>query len=298
MLISTQTSSFSYHFGDHNAIKMLADIGYDALDYSMFFSCEDDHPINRDDYRDYAKSLRKTADDKNIIFNQSHAPMPSYYTKEPEKTKYNERIFSMLIRTLEVSSIIGSKIMVVHPIILKGGSYDAQKELNMKFYNNLLPFCKEFNVKIALENIGGWDEEAEHFTPATCSTPSEFIDYLDTLDSDWFTACLDIAHAELKWLCDESASEFIRLLGHKRLKALHIHENDKLADMHTIPFSYNTDWNEIAAALKSIDYDGDLTFEADYFLETFPEELIVSASTFMLDIGKHLVKMITEQTVK
>jgi len=293
MLISTQTDMFGYKFGEHDAIKILAKIGYDALDYSMFHMMVQNNPTNKEDYREYAKSLRKTADENNIIFNQSHAPFPSY-VQFPNKDQiaggYNEIIVYYIVRAMEITSILGGKIIIVHPITLLNKSYEEQKEFNINFFNNLLPYCKKFNVKIALENMWGWDDTEKKVKPAVCSTAFEFVDYLDSLDKNYFVACLDIGHSEMLRNDSSLTVELINALGHDRLKSLHIHDNDKISDIHTLPFMQKINWDEVMKALKNINYDGDFTFEADSYIAKFPTELLMSASALMLDVGRYFVK--------
>jgi len=293
MIISTQTDRFAAKFGDHDAIKLLAKVGFDALDYSMFGILNKNHPINRDDYREYAKSLRKTAGENNIVFNQAHAPFPSYIQypgKDKTEMGYNEIIVHFIVRAMEVASILGAEIIIVHPITLLNRPYQEQKFFNIDFYNNLLPYCKKFNIKIALENMWNFDETEKKVTPAACSTAYEFKDYLDSLDKDRFCACLDIGHAEMQGSGGVSAVEFINALGHERLKALHIHDNDKAGDLHTLPFTQKINWDDIMKALKNIDYNGDFTFEADHFLSGFPDELLLSASSLMLETGRYFIR--------
>jgi len=290
MLISTQTDMFAKKFGDHDAIKLLAKVGYDALDYSMFHLMDRHCPLNREDYREYARSLRKTAEEYNIIFNQAHAPFPSYI-QNPTKDQqiYNEIIVHAIVRAMEVISILGGKIIIVHPITLFDVTYQEQKKFNMDFFNDLLPYCKKYNIKIALENMWNWDSTAKKVLPGVCSPPHEFIDYLDSLDSDWFCACLDIGHAEMQNTGAVSAADTINALG-TRLKALHIHDNNKISDLHNLPFTQKIKWDEIMQALKNINYNGDFTFEADHFIGQFPVELYMSASALMLDVGRYFVQ--------
>ena len=288
MLISTQTDVFAQKFGDHDAIKMLAQIGYDALDYSMFGMLDPNNPLSKSDYREYAQSLKQTADEYKIQFNQSHAPFPSYIRNpDQEQEKFNEIIVFAIIKSLEVTSILGGKIVIVHPITLADQSYREQKDFNMNFFNNLLPYCKKFGVKIALENMWRWDNANKKVMPGVCSSSSEFIDYLDSLGKDYFTACLDIGHGEMQGGGSVSAAELINSLGKDRLKSLHIHDNNKTDDLHDLPFNQKFNWDEIMQALKNIGYNGELTFEADNFINKFPQELYMSASKLMLDIGRY-----------
>ena len=139
-------------------------------------------------------------------------------------------------------------------------------------YFELLPFAKEHGVKIATENMWNWYENAEHSAFAACATPESFNAHLDAVNDDYLVACLDIGHAEMKG-SDTSAPEMIRALG-KRLKALHIHDNDKLHDSHQIPFSMDIDFDAVVRALKDIEYKGYLTLEADRYLGAYTEDNI------------------------
>jgi len=291
MLISTQTAVFSQKFGDHDAIKLLAETGYDALDYSMFDMPNPKSPLWGENYRTYAKSLKKTADEYNIAFNQSHAPFPSYIQNpDQNQQEYNETIVFEIIKSLEITSILGADITVVHPITLQGKNYFEQKEFNMNFFGALLPYCKKFNVKIALENMWGWDAAEKKVLPGACSTAAEFTDYLDSLGDDCFTACLDIGHAEMQGTFSVSAPEMIRALGSGRLTSLHIHDNDKTGDLHDLPFNQKLNWDEIMRALKDIGYNGEFTFEADNFISKFPQELYLSASRLMFETGRYFTE--------
>lgn len=281
MKLSTHTDNFAKLYGDHDAVKILARIGYDALDYSMFGN----HPLFSGEYKEYAASLKRTADENNIFFNQSHAPFPVY--KEGDDL-FNEKMLDVTIRAIEVTSIIGGEIVVVHPYTLRGEyDYEKQKEINMSLFNRLLPYCKKFGVKIALENMWGWDSSAKRVTKAACSTAEEFKDYLDSLDKDYFTACVDIGHGEMEG-AGSSAAELICVLGHEKVKSLHVHDNDKTGDLHILPYTGKIKWDGIISALKAIKYDGILSLEADNYMKMFPKELCISAARLMHDVGRFL----------
>ena len=308
MLISTQTDAFAKKFGDHDAIKYLAQVGFDAFDYSMFnlLNQKTVHPLMRDDYKEYAQSLRRTADEHNIICNQAHAPFPSYVQHPSDEQKarnYNGIITPAIVRSMEAAAILGAKMIVVHPVMTDNSAMHRQKEMNIEFYGSLLPYCKKFNIQIALENMFGWDAENKKITPAACSTGAEFCEYLDALNKiskdsdckDWFAACLDLGHGEMQAHENgiksgkASSAELIHALGH-RLKSLHIQDGDKIKDVHTLPFLGKINWDEIMNALKAVNYGGELTLEADAFLHGFPAELFLSASALMLDVGRYFAR--------
>jgi len=281
MKISTQTAFFSRTFGEEKGIESLCKIGYEALDYSMFSSYKGKSTIESPDYEKKILKLKKIANDYGVFFNQTHAPFPSY---KVDDAQYNKKILPLLIRAIEISSILGAKQVIIHPIALK----KKQKQFNIDFFNSLTKYAKEYNVKIALENMFGRDVKKHKIIPNVCSFADEFVNYMDELDPRYFTACLDIGHAGL---VGESASRMIYELGHDKLTSLHVHDNNNIEDLHTLPFTQALDWNSIMKALKDINYQGELTLEADKFFLGFPVEMAEDVSKFMLKSGKQLIKI-------
>lgn len=278
MKVAQQTEELARLFGDEKAVQIIAEVGFDAIDFSMFDTDPELAPVFGNDYESYANHLKHIATECGVYFNQSHAPFPSIRVGDEA---YNEKITPLIHRAIAVTSILGAKIVVVHPFALAKN----QKEANIEFYNTLIPLCKEYNVKVALENMFARNPNNGHIIPNVCSTGEEFSDFIDALDPQYFTACLDVGHAGL---VGETAENMIRTLGHDRLKALHIHDNNHLNDQHTLPFTQSLDWQAITGALKDIRYSGDLTLESDGFLLNFPKELAVPACKLMLKTARYL----------
>ncbi len=261
MKISTEIGSIAEVIGEERAVEKVAKIGFDAWDFSMFDMCDNNngilvprnHPLARDNYLQFARSLKQIGIDNGIHCNQGHAPFPSH----PKSEYY-------LKRAVECLAEAGGEILIIHPM------NNGTPEENAEMYWNILPFAKEHNVKIATENMFNWDHESGHSVTAACGTPESFNSHLNAVNDDSFVACLDIGHAEMKG-SKTSAVEMIRGLG-SRLKALHIHDNDKLHDTHSVPFSMKIDFTAIVKALKEIGYDGYFTLEASYYLEKLPRE--------------------------
>ena len=88
-------------------------------------------------------------------------------------------------------------------------------------------------------------------------------------------------------------------MGH-RLKALHIHDNDGISDLHQIPFTFtktreniaSTDWDGFLRGLKAIGFGGVLNFETAPVLTTFPEEMKPDALQFIAKIGEYFAGML------
>lgn len=288
MLLSTQTEVLAARHGDEEAIRILARAGFDAYDFSMFRMFQDkEYALNTDLYREYAENLRRVADEAGIVCNQAHAPFHSSTGEEPRDTE----IFNAIVRSMEVASILGAKIIVVHPKQHLNYMTDAEelKRLNYEFYTALIPYCEKFNIRVACENMWKYNKIGGRIIDSTCSRPAEFCEYIDMIDSPWIVACLDVGHAVLT---DEDLPTFVRTLGAKRLQALHVHDNDFINDTHALPFTERIDFRPLCRALKEIGYEGDFTYEADTFIKRLPEIVEADALHLMEKVGRYLISII------
>ncbi len=283
MKISTEIASAAKLIGEEKAVEYYAKAGFDAWDFSMFRMAiydyknqcmvESDHPLAGRDYLAFARRLKKIGLDNGIVCNQSHAPFPTYC---PE-------IRSYLKRAIECTAEAGGQICVIHP------DNNASPEVNAEMYLELLPFAKEHGVKIAAENMWCWDNEKDQASFAACMTPESFNAHLDAVGDDFFVACLDIGHAEMRG-ANTSAVELIKALG-PRLGALHIHDNDKWHDSHKVPFSMQIDFDPIVRALKEIGYSGYFTLEADRHFADYTEDNVVDGIKVLYNAARKLADM-------
>jgi len=285
MILSTQNNFLVNQFGHFGAIDLMKEAGYDAIDLSLFCMESGNDDFCHDGYRDRITEIRAYAESKGLCFNQSHTPFRFNWSNPNE---VEERLFPYTVRALEISALAGCKIAVVHPVHHEEylGHEEERFEQNMIFYRRLLPYAKEYNIKIALENMFQKEVKRKVTGHDTCSRPEEFIRYLDTLDDEHFVACLDLGHCGVVGL---EAQDLIRALGHERLHSLHVHDNDYTKDQHTLPGMGKMNWEEIMKALAEINYDGEFTYEADRFLFNLPKEMIPRAVSFMVEMGRYLI---------
>ena len=134
-----------------------------------------------------------------------------------------------------------------------------------------------------------WDGEKDQAAPAACSDPASFNAHLDAVNDDFFVACLDIGHAEMRGL-NTTAVDMIKALG-PRLQALHIHDNDMWHDSHQIPMSMKIDFAPIVKALKEINYSGYFTLECDSFLKGYTPENVFEGVKELAKADKYLADM-------
>ncbi len=282
-LISTEIASAAKHIGEERAIELYAKSGFDAWDFSMFAMAKYDyknqciietgHPLSDGNYTEFAKTLRRIGEDCGIHCNQSHAPFPSYVPKIHDRLK----------RAIECTAIAGGKICIIHPC------NNETYEKNAEMYFELLPFAKEYGVKIATENMWNWDHEKNHAISAACSHHYDFLKHINAVNDPFFVACLDIGHSEMQGL-GTSQRDMILTLG-KHLQALHIHDNDLIHDSHGLPFTMSIDFNEMVGSLKEIDYNGYFTLEADRYLSNFDADNIEIGMKNMADAANRLCDM-------
>ena len=293
MRIVTQTDALSERLGDQRAVEIICQSGFGGIDYSMFSLNDEKCVLAEDDWKDYLKPVKAMADGYSVPFTQSHCPFP---TAKKNDDAYNKFMLERTKRAFEISAYLGVEIMVVHPVTYDPEGTDFEE--NYRLYQKIKPFAEETGVKIALENMWRgrerkitdiFNKDETNFVPGACGTGKDFRQMLDMLDSPLFVACLDIGHCGM---VGEDPAEMIRTIGGKHLKALHVHDNDKLRDAHIFPFNGTVNWKKVTKALAEINYSGNLTFEADNTLKKQPDALLSASEKYLHDIGVALVDMI------
>lgn len=288
MKLSCNTGALIPIIGEEEAIKLLASAGFDALDFSCFDMLRDENsPKLKSNYREYAKKLLNIANQYGVYFNQAHAPFPS---SKPDEA-FTEMAFERILRCIEMCSILGVENVVVHPKqhlkYSEKGNPEKLLEMNLQFYNRLIPYCRDYNVHVAAENMWQYDDN-QIISHSTCSKKEEFKQYLSLIDSPWIVGCLDIGHANLM---GDDIPQFIHTLGSK-LKCLHIHDTGHNVDLHLLPYTVigEDKWDGILKALAEIGYTGDLTFEADSTLIKAPKKLKLETAEYMEKVGRLMIE--------
>ncbi len=290
MLVSTSTA-LAKKVGFEKNLQLIKDAGFTAYDIDQTGSTEKviNSTFYGDDYQDRAYALREFADSIGLPCNQSHAP---FGTQHGDATK-DSALFQMTVRSMEVASILGAKGIVVHPMHHLHYPYSKNelKQCNCRFYSDLLPYAEKFGITILTENMWQVQPKSKHIIPSTCAWAEEFCEYIDMMNSPYFKGCLDIGHVILT---GENLTRIISMLGPNRLAALHIHDVSSKDDIHTVPYTRAVDFEEMVTALKSIDYQGDLTFEHVGYEIRFPEPLYLSALRLAADIGHYFKARLEE----
>lgn len=248
----------------------------------------------------YFAPLKAAMEAHKIKASQMHAPYPVMIAGRDSQNAYMRQ--NVIPKSLAIAAYLGIEWVVVHPIKLQY-SYGIKKEReeNIAFFQSLIPLMEQYQVKVCLENL--YEGVGKRITEGVCSMPEDAVYYIDTLNEmagrEIFGFCLDTGHLQL---AHRDPYEYILTVG-KRIKALHLHENDGIGDQHQMPYSFGNlagdgqDWNRVLQGLKEISFDGTLSFETYPCMNSFPDALAEQVLDAIYAVGSYWREQITGQVV-
>ncbi len=267
MKIGCNTLSFATGRDDAEAIKLLAQAGFDSIDLNLnkYAVRSPIHPfwdMGEEAIMHYAKGLKEAAARHGIAIGQAHSPYPTYFENE-DKT---DDVLRITKSSIKIAAAIGAPYLVIHPNVPPSAKTALQVEEavenNFAFYARFFEDLKKAELCVGIENMFNWDKERDVALPTVASSAecmAYMVDRLNELCGEkHFVACLDTGHAMLSG--NGSPAAMARTLG-KRLKLLHVHDNNGKRDLHLPPFEGVIDWEGFAAALIDIGYEGTLSLE-------------------------------------
>jgi len=269
-------------YGDEKAIEMIAEAGFDAIDFSFYWMPKDNNILDREDYLSYAAHLRDHAAKYGVSFTQTHAPFDFKLTDEPDKQAYD---YEQIRRSIEFSGVLGAECIVIHNIPTPDPADFF--ETNLSFFKSFEETARKSNVKIAVENLVARVENKP--MPGRLGTPEELNTFMDQLDPEVYCACIDLGHARLVY---KDPAAFIREIGTPRLQSIHVQDTLYHLDAHTLPYLGRQNWDDITSALAEVGYTGDFTLEVFLFLKAFPTEALADALKLAHTVGRGLIEKV------
>lgn len=230
-----------------------------------------------------------------IQINQMHMPYPVYIPNAT--TEINDYLMRTVApKSLEICAFFGCPYIAVHGFKLARnlGSEAAEWEQTEKFLESLAPLAKELKITICMENI--YTSIGSHIIEGPCCDARKAVARIDRINEKYGAEimgfCFDTGHANLVGIDME---DFITTLG-KRLKVLHIHDNDGIGDLHQIPYTFtrnrenasSTDWDGFVRGLRKIQFDKVLSFETAPVLSAFPKAMKREVLGFIAQIGSYI----------
>ena len=277
-------------------LAQIKEAGIDGVDFPLYAFQNKENPRffdkPLDEIIEILRPLKEALDRHGLIVCQTHSPFPTYKKDDEDFNEYQIRAHR---KCFDLSRYLGCDLMVVHPanesMIMTAAE---RKQASISLYSSLIEDAKRTGVKILLENM--WNRRGSYCAifDSTCGTAEESVDYIDTLNAmageEVFGYCFDVGHASL---CGKDMRNFLCTLG-SRVKALHIHDTNRIDDIHTIPYSFCTisgapltDWEGMLAGLREIGYRGDVNFEAANAFNTYPKPLYPALLNMFYAIGRY-----------
>ncbi len=309
--IGVQSKNIIDDKNPEDGLKILKNAGFSCIDYSL-----NDYLKNTDLYQLKMNSffkqsseeleslfqpLKQSTESYGIKINQMHMPYPIYI---PNGTKeINDFLWSeMATKSLKICAYLNCSYIVIHGFKLKKylGSEEAEWEKTEEFLHFLAPLAIELGITLCIENL--YEKVGSHIIEGPCCNSKKIVERIDNFNSNYNTDvlgfCFDTGHANLVGIDFE---DFIVTLG-DRLKVLHIHDNDGIGDLHQIPYTFtktrenkpSTDWDGFIRGLKTIGYNGVLSFETAPVLNSFPSKMKVDVLEFIAKVGLCFKKEILE----
>lgn len=262
------------------AIELCAKAGYEVLDFCFHDLITYESPFVGDSWEAYTELMVETADRCRVSFGQAHANVYDFLNPKAD------HVFHRMVmeRSVLASERMGIPWLVIHPStdFSAPAMIRASRLGNIDYISRLAEYAGRHHVGIAVENM--WDL---HLAPRRyyADNAEELVELVDAIDMEHVGICWDLEHASIMKQDQKKAME---LMG-KRLKVTHVSDQTGVNNIHVMPFQGVTDWNEAMEALADIGYEGNLNFEAQWFLNKVPMGLVMPSLVYSVEVGNYLI---------
>lgn len=274
--------------GSLERFKTLKSLGYDAVDYQVFCTEPDKgiFTLSDTEFERFLLMDAKNAKEVGLEIIQTHGLWP-YDDTKPEQ--YDIK-FDGMIKSIKGSALLGAKYVVMHPVMPLGWNQSPHHtediDLNIQYFKKLIPYAKEYGIKIALENMPN--------LCVPCGCIKELTYTIDAINCEYLVACFDTGHYNTSGIEKDhigTISEALSMLG-DRLACLHIHDNDGRQDLHLPPYYGNLDWEDFIIGLKNIHYNGVINLEAKNI--NAPSKIKEQSLLTNYTIARHLAEKVSK----
>lgn len=252
-------------------LRFMKDRGFDAADFSM-----KNIENLQTEWQTVVEAALEAGKSYGIKYEICHLPFDGKVAFEPERIPaFNEK----MLRCIEAAKMLSVDYAVLHPntwnIPVEDYDRKAQYDSVMRHFEPFVEKAEKLGVSLAVENMRL--APTSRPTHRYCQEPEELCEIADACG---INVCWDFGHANIGSL---KQSEAIAYVG-KRLKVLHVNDNNKIDDDHVPPFSGKVDWLDAMKGLSDVGFDGLFNFEIntakipDSLREPFANYLLKSAN--------------------
>lgn len=264
--ISISCQALQYKYGDVEAIEIAAAAGFDGVDFNVEGYAFQPYPskldLPEDELEKYFGAVRDKAKECGIKIYQTHNLCGKLYNGDEE---HDKKVLYWAERGLRINQILECPLTVIHPVSTfdfgPDVSDDFMHKTNQKMFGDIIPYAEKYGITVAPESFGICHGRGMHC--ADCfADPEKMMREYEDLPTENKAFCFDSGHTNCATQFGfMKPEEFVRYFG-KRIKMLHLHDNDGLFDQHLVPRQGGTiNWQEVFAALEEIGYDGYYNYE-------------------------------------
>lgn len=266
-------------------LKLIRDAGFDAVDAGLF-SKELIGIAKSSSGLAYAKEIRQIVEDCGMEVGQCHMPLCSTPNDWPDVIEATKHM-------LPFAAAMGAKNPVIHPIRPmnlddpRGGkSFAEMKAMNVAMFRELVPIAEDNGLTVLIENLFTHGSH-QNALPCYTSRAAELNELMDEFPG--MAICLDSGHVVIT---GQEASQLAYGLG-SRVKAVHLHGNNRIGDMHLTPFeTADMAWEPLCKALKEIGYEGTINLEVLDFIYKQPKKLRAAAYSYLHSCAQYLAELV------
>lgn len=157
----------------------------------------------------------------------------------------------------------------------------------MKPVDDILPMLKKMYAETQVQNVGIAFEKSGN------KKAEDLVILHDTAKEAGLPVgiCLDVGHFHINKYYEYDVVEWVHKLG-SRIQMLHLHDNFRTGDSHTIPYNGSMPWEKVMRALKDVGYPGVFNYELAYY--GLPQELMPACLRYCKEIAEYLIKIFDE----
>jgi len=296
--VSLSLFPFQGAYGDIRALELAREAGVDAVDFALdsrkrFDVTNPDSVYSHSDREivEYFTGIREKAAELGIAVCMTHGRQEGFKNIKEE----DEILVENIRRDLLATKTLGAPTCVIHAVttIFMGPDCEPKmmRDLNFDMFTRILPYAREYGVKIATETFG---DAVRYHSCDFFGNIDEFIKSYHRICAvedfrKYFTICVDTGHSNKasRYNHNPSPGDVIRMLG-SNVTELHLNDNDTYTDQHKIPMTGTIDWNDVFDALDEVGYSGYYNMELS--LKWFGEELMTESAAFAVKVMKHFLE--------
>ncbi len=224
------------------AADFLADAGFDGVDLSF-----DTLPglSTRDEdegWRSVLFGFGNRAAARGLSVPVCHLP---FYMPDPDDAAAMARFSREVITALKAAALLAIPDAVIHPVVRHESRRCRSSWLteNTAYLAPIREAAGRLHIRLCLENMVGRpyaDCSGEAVYGSRAEDLRELADRLD------MGICWDVGHAHLTGLCQSAELDGLR----GRLRVVHLHDNDGVRDLHSIPGAGSVDFADVLEGLR------------------------------------------------